>query len=179
MFIEKLTKNELNEYFEKNIFSGFAKVEEINKKFLKQNKLKVEKQYTEIPEVFKDIQTDESNKIFCGYRLKDIKTKDGDLYLSYDIVKFTYASWIGAYTLDEISTVIILNDFSIDCLPFRFDLDAVNKNANWCKYLHSKFGEEYLTVYKAHLEELKNQELNKLILEIDFKNKKRIDELMR
>jgi len=179
MFVEKLNKKDLNEFLKSNVFKSYAKVEEIKENFLKENDLMLVKNYTVIPDIFKNIECDESNQIFCGLRLLDMEKIDECMLIEYETIKFTFASWVKAYVLDNLPLVLKVNDFKFEIFPYSHDLNSLNKDLLWQQFMYSKFGEEYLTALKMHLENEKAKKLEKVNKEIEEENNKTIKEIIK
>lgn len=105
------------------------------------------------------------------------KELDNNLIITFNTINFQSCGWVNDYFLDEIPFALIINDFSFDSLPFH--LIGGNKSLEWFQYMYSKFGEEYLTALKTHLENEKNKELEKINKTIEDKNKEIINELTK
>lgn len=179
MFIERLTKKDLFDFLKKNVFKSYAKVEKIKENFLKENGLTLTKNYTVIPDIFKNIECTECNQIFCGLRLLDMGKIDEYTSIEFETIKFTYASWTNAYVLDNLPLVLKANDFKFEIFPYSYDLNSLNKDLIWQRFMYSKFGEEYITAFKKYLIEERVKELEKLSQKIEEKQNKNIEEIIK
>lgn len=178
MFVEKLTKKDFSEFLKNNAFTSYSIAKEIEQNFIEKNNLKLNYPYEKIPEIFKNIKSDFNRHIFSGFKFNYITKNNESLIVNYEIYQFTYASWVGAYILDNLPLVMNVSDFTFQCLPFTYDID-INKDIIWYQFMYSKFGEEYLTALKGHLESKKNNKIKKISEECDKENKEIIEEVIK
>lgn len=177
MFVEKLTKKDLKELFNKLICKkyNYAKVEEIDDDFLKNNGLEKDKEYSQMPECFKNIKDVKNGKYFYGYSLDNIQQKDGFLLASFSGLFFDDVSWVNGYFLGDGSYALLINDFNFKSFPYSL----LDDNTQWQKYMYSKFGEEYLSALKSYLENNKNEKINNEIKDQNEQIKKIINEITK
>lgn len=154
---------------------GYAKVEEINDDFLKTNGLEKDKEYSQMPVCFKNINDSKNGKYFFGYSLENIKQKDGLLLVHFNGLHFDDVSWVNGYYLGDRNYALLINDFNFFSLPYNL----IENNTQWQKYMYSKFGEEYLSALKLYLENNKTEKINKEIKTQNEQIKTIINEIIK
>lgn len=179
MFVERLTNKDLNELCEKLIFPkyDYAMVKEIDEDFLKNNGLKENQVYEQIPECFKNIKETDSGKLFLGYIIKNIKLKNTELEMEIKKISFTYFSWTDGYWLDDMSSYLTINDFRT-CSIFPPSINGMVSQKDWYKFMYSKFGEEYLTALKSYIKNENDKKIKELRKKMD-NNIQMLDEITR
>lgn len=179
MFIERLTNKDLKELCKKLIFPkyDYAMVKEIYEYFLKNNGLKENQTYEQIPECFKNIKEPDSGKLFLGYIIKDIKRKNDELQMKIEKISFEYFGWVNGYWLDVMPVCLTINDFC-SCQIFPPSVNSMVSQKDWYKFMYSKFGEEYLIALKSYLKNENDKKIKESSEKMDS-NMQMLDEITR